>query len=352
MSKVSRSFLLILLLFQILATVRAQPAELKRSLEGGLSSQCPDSKLFSSQRPDPQGTPTRVAVGIVCNDILDISDSEQTFTVDAWLLLSWRDPRLADPSRGSAQAFCEVDLEQFWTPRIQIRDLRNFETEYRDITLIDSEGLVTIARRGLITVFSRFDLKDFPFDQQKLVMNIESLYGIKDVEFHVWRDAVDLEDATVAGWQLSEPDVSSSVEQARLVDRSVITWGITADREPNFFARKLIAPVALIVFMAYAVFWISPSQIAPQTGIGATSMLTLIAYQFALSSYLPRISYLTRADFFMLWSLVLVFVALAEAIATAGLMNYGKEEAVRKMDKLSRVLYPLAFGLILILAVF
>ena len=95
-----------------------------------------------------------------------------------------------------------------------------------------------------------------------------------------------------------------------------------------------------------------PTQIAPQTGIGATSMLTLIAYQFALSSSLPRISYLTRADFFLLWSLVLVFTALAEAIATAALMNYGKETVVRKMDWLFRAVYPLAFVLILILAAF
>ena len=62
-------------------------------------------------------------------------------------------------------------------------------------------------------------------------------------------------------------------------------------------------------------------------------MLTLIAYHFALSGFLPRISYLTRADSFLLWSLILVFTALMEATATAALVNFGKEALALKMDK-------------------
>lgn len=338
--------------FLVAQVLFAQPVDLQQSLEGGLSARCPSSELLSSQRPDPTGKATPVWVAVSYVDILDIRDSDQTFKVDAWLMLSWKDPRLADPSRGDAQALCELDPDQFWTPRIQIRDLREFETKYRDVTLVDAEGRVTFFRRGLITVFSRFDLRDFPFDQQTLTLSIESLLGIEDVEFRVLNELVDVRDATVASWRFEEPVGTVSVEQAKLVERSVFSMKVAAQREPNFFSRKLIVPVALIVFMAYAIFWISPTQIAPQTGIGATSMLTLVAYQFALSSHLPQISYLTRADFFLLWSLVLVFAALVEAVATAGLMNYGKEAVVRRMDAVFRILYPLAFALILAIVVF
>lgn len=355
MSGKAASFLLTGLLLQLLtvsSVLRAQPGDFQRSLEGGLSSKCPASEQYSSQRPDPQGTATPVSIAVSYNDILDISDADQTFTVDAWLVLNWRDPRLADPSRGESQAFCEVEPGKIWIPRIQIRDLRSSDFPYPEVMLIDAEGKVTLFRRGLVTVFSRFYLRDFPFDRQVLSLVIESLYGIQDVEFHIWDEPVDIEEPTVAGWRLGEPDASVSVEQAKLATRSVFQVTVQADREPGYFTRKLITPVALIVFMAYAIFWISPLQIAPQTGIGATSMLTLIAYQFALSGSLPRISYLTRADSFLLWSLVLVFAALAEAIATAALMNFGKEAVVRKMDYVFRFLYPLAFVLILALAVF
>ena len=67
------------------------------------------------------------------------------------------------------------------------------------------------------------------------------------------------------------------------------------------------------------VFWIDPKQIAPQIGLAATSMLTLIAFQFAFIGLLPRISYLTRADRFILSSSVLVFIALVEAVTASTL---------------------------------
>jgi hypothetical protein len=34
--------------------------------------------------------------------------------------------------------------------------------------------------------------------------------------------------------------------------------------------------------MSWAVFWLSPQNIAPRTGLSATSMLTLIAFRLAL----------------------------------------------------------------------
>jgi hypothetical protein len=63
--------------------------------------------------------------------------------------------------------------------------------------LVDSEGIVTLARRSLIKVFAEFDLEEFPFDQQNLTLTIESLYGINDVELHAWNDLVDTREATV-----------------------------------------------------------------------------------------------------------------------------------------------------------
>lgn len=90
---------------------------------------------------------------------------------------------------------------------------------------------------------------------------------------------------------------------------------------------------------------------APQMGVGTTAMLTLIAYHFASGSFLPQISYLTRADSFLLWSMILFFIALMEAVATAALVNYGKEGLVLKMDRAFRLFYPLAFGLIIVVTI-
>jgi hypothetical protein len=351
----SASGLAVFLVAQVLLAssfLLGQPGELERSLQGGISADCPSPAQYSSQRPDPAGTPTPVSIAVYFVDILEIKDSEQTFTVDAWLILRWRDTRLADSSRGTAQAFCEANSSQLWIPRTQFRNLRSFDSTSPDFMLIDSAGTLTVFRRGLVTLFSPLDLRDFPFDTQRLTLAVESLYRTDEVEFHPLNDLVGVRDASLTGWLLRPPVASVEIEQGIVQRRPVFNTFIEARREPRFFVRKLLVPVALIVFMAYAVFWVSPSQIAPQTGTATASMLTLIAYEFALSNYLPRISYVTRADFFMLASLVLVFVALTEAIATAGLMNYGKEAAVRRMDWYFRLLYPLAFVVLLLMSIY
>ena len=158
------------------------------------------------------------------------------------------------------------------------------------------------------------------------------------------------ESVSVSGWELSTAigEVKTGYAPLRQTDYSTYFWTVEGNRQFGFFLRKLIIPLALIVCMSWAIFWISPTQIAPQMGIGATSMLTLIAYHFALVSFLPRISYLTLADQFILWSLILVFLALIEAVATAALVGSGNEALALRIDRWCRFLFPLAFAVILV----
>lgn len=90
-------------------------------------------------------------------------------------------------------------------------------------------------------------------------------------------------------------------------------------------------------------FWIDPVRFGPQIGLAATAMLTLIAFQFAMTAILPRLSYFTTLDLISLGSTVLVFLALVEVTLTAALVSRGEEELARRMDGVARWLFPLAF---------
>jgi hypothetical protein len=223
------------------------------------------------------------------------------------------------------------------------------KSNYEDITLIDAEGYVNHFSRKLITVYSPLDLRDFPFDRQVLILTVDSVLTTNELTLEVLEEFSGLRQQSATSWSLGEPRASVAEEFApmRGADYSSYSSQVEATREPGYYRRKLMIPVTLIVFMAWAIFWIQPSMIAPQMGVGTTAMLTLIAYQFALSGYLPRISYLTRADSFMLSCLVLVFAALMEAVATAALVNFGKEAYVLKMDRVFRVAYPVALAQVL-----
>jgi len=107
-------------------------------------------------------------------------------------------------------------------------------------------------------------------------------------------------------------------------------------------------PLGLIVFMAWTVFWIDPKHLAPQIGVSTATVFTLIAFQLGLGRFLPRVSYLTRADKFLLGATGLVFLALGEAIMTSKLADSDREKLSRRIDLWSRWTYPALFALLLI----
>ena len=72
------------------------------------SGACSVPSDLTTARPDPEGTPTEVAVGIYVIDLMKINDAEQTFTADFYFMVRWRDPRLSVNELGRSIAGCNL----------------------------------------------------------------------------------------------------------------------------------------------------------------------------------------------------------------------------------------------------
>ena len=105
----------------------------------------------------------------------------------------------------------------------------------------------------------------------------------------------------------------------------------------------MILPLVLIVIMSWAVFWITPTDASPQISIAVTSMLTLIAYRFAIDNQLPRLPYTTDLDAFILMSTVLVFFSFIEVLVTTILENQKRNRLAITIDRSCRVIFPVIF---------
>jgi cadmium resistance protein CadD (predicted permease) len=95
--------------------------------------------------------------------------------------------------------------------------------------------------------------------------------------------------------------------------------------------------------MSWVVFWIDPSEGGSQIGVALTTMLTLIAYRFAVGSELPNIPYLTRMDYFLLASTVLVFATLIEVVITSHYARSGRIQQAHRIDLWARWMFPAVF---------
>jgi hypothetical protein len=96
------------------------------------------------------------------------------------------------------------------------------------------------------------------------------------------------------------------------------------------------------------VFFIDPSVIGPQIGIPTSAVFALFLFNHRISALLPRVSYLTRIDRYILFSIILVFITLGESVITATLAQRGKKELSLKIDHWARYLYLFLFVCVVI----
>src|SRR5262249_28650547 len=143
------------------------------------------------------------------------------------------------------------------------------------------QGRCVRSRRIHSTLHTRFDLKRFPFDEQKLMLDIgEAEYDASDLSYnatplHLELDA-DARDEltawTVKGdptWSISQHSFSPH-PGSPTYPHAVIT--VAVRRQVGFYLTRFFLPLLLIVAVAMTVFWIHPEDLNSQIGIGVTCL--------------------------------------------------------------------------------
>jgi len=347
-----KHYIKVVLLLLILAVPSILSAQEEEEAEG--SSDCSIPKDLSLSRPDPEGPSTTVKIGIFLLDIKEIKDVSQSYVVDAFFNASWKDPRLSKKVLGKSLKGCIIKKDEIWFPNAFSLSTRSREFRLEELS-VDDDGNARYQLRYFGEVSSDFDFTKFPFDEQILTFVIsafgddaENLKFEEDKEHSGVRERLSVE-----GWELEliEPLYRQEYHAPTGRYLSQIHFRISAERERGFYIWKVLLPLFFIVMMAWAVFWIDPSQVGPQIGLSTATVFTLIAYRFSLGFTLPKISYFTRLDIFTMFSTILVFLALGTGIATSRIATQGRKELAVKIEKWARIIYPVLF-LIIIAATF
>ena len=330
--------IVVLLSLFFCSLVHAQSSLKKDTLAGNCN--LPDLRV--DERPGPAGQPTQVTVGIRLLDVTAIEDTSQSITADFALSQTWTDSRLA------AFEGCRFNLDQVWSPQIDIINAGRLFTRLPQRVDVLESGRVRYLQRYQGSMVFRYDAHQFPFDLHDIVITLLSIeYGEKDVRFII--------DEAFTGRKSDEfnvPDWKISQVQAKIFSQAIdafsrnnsgYAFSISAKRRPGYYIGKVILPLILIVLMSWTVFWIDPAQYGPQIGMSATSMLTLIAFQFAMGNILPHLNYYTLMDKFIVGSTIIVFLSLIESVTTSYLISIPKRETAMRIDRLCRWAFPAAF---------
>jgi hypothetical protein len=264
----------------------------------------------------------------------------------------WKDSGLAHTGKGIVR----YPLEQIWHPRLSIvNETNSVSRKFPDSVEVDPDGTVTSRQRYAGAFTQPLRLQSFPFDRQTFRVQLVAVrYQSNEVMFvpdQVWiqdglkgaggiSPSVTPPDWTIEKWEV-KPLVYALAPRHQY---SSYAFEFTASRNVQHYILKVILPLVLIVMMSWAVFWIDPTTSSSQISIAVTSMLTLIAYRFAIDSQLPRLPYTTRLDTFILTSTLLVFFSLIEVVVTTILDNNKQAERAKQLDRYCRVIFPLVFA--------
>ena len=111
-------------------------------------------------------------------------------------------------------------------------------------------------------------------------------------------------------------------------------------RDASYYMLTMVLPLLFIAAMAWAVFWIDISVMPSRVAIATASVFSLIAFRFSLKLSLPKISYLTDMDWFVLAVTALVFGAFGHVVLVGRLAKSDRPEVAVTVDKLGRWSYP------------
>ena len=108
---------------------------------------------------------------------------------------------------------------------------------------------------------------------------------------------------------------------------------LRVERDPGFYFGSIILPNFLIVAAAFAAFPVSIDEedlgfIADRLSISVTLMLTAVAFRYVITEQLPKVTYLTVMDYYLLLGFIMLTLLIFEN-AFIGITSW---EPIEKTD--------------------
>ena len=325
---------------------RCLPVALLVALAGSAKA-APNADLIG-ERPNAGGGADVIELRVGLLDIAAIEDREQRFIVDAYVEIGWQDPRLAvEDGSGSVRTFGVNDV---WTPRLTIVNNRGLDLLLPEVVSVDGQGNAILRQRMVGPLTVDLKLREFPFDRQRLLVHVVS-YQYSPAEL-VFSDDSEMiarvEGFSAGGWKFESLPLEQSVFRLAADGRgaSQLTFGVLAERKARYYVLTVALPIVLILCLAWMVHWLPPDVVPARMGMSTATVFSVIAFGVSFRLALPKIDYLTRADWFFVYSTLLVLLSLVVTVMATRWVSTGCTDRAVRATRLMCRTFPLAFALI------
>jgi len=318
---------------------------LKETLKESRSLNATTPKLFKELGPPPppppppkdytltmsteigqrQGVEVFIRVGFL--KMGEIQTAKEKYICDVYVSAKWREPALDQLTEHEIS--CGVPKEFFadlWNPQLFLENAHGAPKVKQWYEVWTSpQGLRYVHENRIVhTVWSEtLELWDFPFDTQDLSVTVGSgrripeVYLIEDPlpsavvkghfmdeqEWHL-HDHVEVSSNTINHWYTQPPFA-----------QPFITFTTRVSRRLGYYYWHAYFCLLLIIFMTFTSFAVRANPpdyrpYPPESGnerrlrLSYLLMLTSVSYKFYIGENLPRVSYFTRLDYYIFFSIL------------------------------------------------
>ena len=158
----------------------------------------------------------------------------------------------------------------------------------------------------------QFELRHFPFDVQALTVTVSCKHALADVKlledrFDDVESILRNQFSPTTDFALSGPFMEPGTDKAR--ERyPLLHITFVGERRAANYMWNIVLPSFLLSCLAFTTFSIPQDEAADRLSVSLTLLLTSVAFKHMVSQELPRISYLTLLDTYILLSFA--FLAL------------------------------------------
>jgi len=274
-------------------------------------------------------SPTKAFIRINMFQIGEIDTVTCSFAAHFHLTATWRDPKLKiEELKKHDRKEQSVIIQKSFDPKIMFMNTIDaavieestcpaFQLE-RGMRGRDGSRVFSF-RMGVTARFrEQFELKNFPLDAQPLNIIISSNNHEDVITLHGnYHESLVRKEFMV----LNEFNKMSEIHfcRARTLrppgsGYSLLYTGVVVSRNYVYYEWNVFLPIFLITLMSVTTFLVPLEDVADRCGVILTLLLTSVAFKFVVGQDLPKISYNTYLDTYVLVSfIVLTFIALGVA---------------------------------------
>jgi len=308
--------------------------------------------------PTERGEPVVIQASINLRNILDVAEKEQLISLETTLRLYWKDERVkpkekfmdSEDSIGTYLTLNPSRAAKFWMPDVfidQAKALRvpTFYTKPASLRVYN-DSTIRYSSRINYDVACNMDFHRFPVDEQYCEVKFES-FGFTNKQIQLkWLDK-------------SHSNVNANISLAQFSFNVLLMDSYSTDyydvaypglimklhltRQIGYHIVQTYIPSTVFVILSWLSLFIPAESVPGRVGMGMTTLLTLTAMFSSVRQNVPRVSYISFLDIWMLICMIFVFSCILEFIIVTIFIRSGRKTNGDQFELICKICLPIIF---------